>query len=70
MQARFLIPMALSLASGVICATILTLILIPNLITILNDARRLIGRIKTGIWLEREALEPAAARRLNRMEWE
>ncbi len=70
MQARFLIPMALSLASGVICATILTLILIPNLITILNDARRLIGRIKTGIWLEREALEPAATRRLNRMEWE
>jgi multidrug efflux pump subunit AcrB len=70
MQARFLIPMALSLAGGVLCATILTLILIPNLITILNDGRRLLGRIKTGIWLEREALEPAARRRLNRMEWD
>ncbi|CAK8710612.1 Efflux RND transporter permease subunit [Candidatus Electrothrix gigas] len=68
MQAKFLIPMALSLAGGVICATILTLVLIPGLLAIVNDGRRIIERIKTGIWLEREAVEPAAARRVDRME--
>lgn len=67
MQAKFLIPMALSLAGGVVCATILTLVLIPGLLAIVNDWRRVIGRIKTGVWLEREAVEPAAARRVDRM---
>jgi multidrug efflux pump subunit AcrB len=42
MQAKFLIPMALSLAGGVICATILTLVLIPGLLAIVNDGRRII----------------------------
>jgi multidrug efflux pump subunit AcrB len=64
MQAQFLIPMALSLAGGVIGSTILTLVLIPSLLVIVNDGRRLIGWLRTGIWLEREALEPAAARRV------
>jgi multidrug efflux pump subunit AcrB len=68
MQARFLIPMALSLAGGVASATILTLLLIPCLLVIVNDGRRMLGWFSTGIWLEREALEPAAARRVNRME--
>ncbi|MCW5208874.1 efflux RND transporter permease subunit, partial [Desulfobulbus sp. US1] len=67
MQAKFLIPMALSLAGGVICATILTLVLIPGLLAIVNDGRRVIGRMRTGVWLEREAVEPAAARRVDRM---
>ncbi len=70
MQAQFLIPMALSLAGGVIGSTILTLVLIPSLLVIVNDGRRLIGWLRTGIWLEREALEPAAARRANRMEYD
>ena len=64
MQAQFLIPMALSLAGGVIGSTILTLVLIPSLLVIVNDGRRLIGWLRTGIWLEREALEPAAARQV------
>jgi hypothetical protein len=34
----------------------------------LHSMRRVIGRLKTGIWLEREAVKPAAARRVDRME--
>ncbi|MCW5213614.1 hypothetical protein VU04_12000, partial [Desulfobulbus sp. TB] len=45
----------------------LTLVLIPGLLAIVNDWRRVIGRMKTGVWLEREAVEPAAARRVDRM---
>lgn len=39
MQARFLIPMAVSLAFGVIFATFITLILVPTLYHILEDAK-------------------------------
>jgi multidrug efflux pump subunit AcrB len=68
MQARFLIPMALSLASGVAFATLLTLVLIPNLLVILNDLRRTVRWIMTGQWPEREEVEPAAARREGMLE--
>ena len=62
LQARFLIPMALSLASGVLFATVLTLVLVPSLLTILNDFRLLIYRFKHGTWPERLAVEPARNR--------
>ncbi|MCD4677509.1 MAG: efflux RND transporter permease subunit, partial [Desulfobacula sp.] len=39
-EARMLIPMSISLAAGVAFATVLTLILIPCLMVILNDLRR------------------------------
>lgn len=68
MQAQFLIPMALSLAGGVVGSTILTLVLIPSLLAIVNDWRLVVGRLQTGVWLEREAVEPAAARRADQME--
>ncbi len=68
MQAKFLIPMALSLAAGVTFATVLTLVLIPSLLTIVNDGRRVVKRLQTGEWVERETVEPASARRLNRLE--
>jgi multidrug efflux pump subunit AcrB len=68
MQARFLIPMALSLAAGVTFATILTLVLIPSLLAIVNDCRRLIARIRTGAWPSRESVEPASARRVDRLQ--
>ncbi|MCG8557527.1 MAG: efflux RND transporter permease subunit, partial [Proteobacteria bacterium] len=55
MQARFLIPMAISIAAGVAFATILTLVLIPSLLGILNDLRRITHRITNGFWAEREA---------------
>lgn len=41
-QAQFLIPMAVSLAFGVIFATTVTLILVPSLYIILEDIRRLL----------------------------
>jgi len=62
MQAKFLIPMALSLASGVAFATVLTLVLIPSLLVILNDFRRLVFRYKDGRWPTREEVEPARTR--------
>ena len=62
LQARFLIPMALSLAAGVAFATVLTLVLIPSLLTILNDFRLLVHRYKKGVWPRRVAVEPARDR--------
>jgi len=64
-QARFLIPMALSLAAGVAFATLLTLVLIPSLLTILNDLRRVVVRIRTGQWATREDVEPSSRRYLD-----
>lgn len=60
---RFLIPMAISLAAGVVFATALTLIYIPCLMTILNDARCFIAYLRTGAWPTREEVEPASNRR-------
>ena len=40
LQAQFLIPMAVSLAFGVLFATFITLILVPSLYSILEDMRR------------------------------
>jgi len=70
MQAKFLIPMALSLAAGVTFATVLTLVLIPSLLVIVNDLRRSYKRLRTGTWLSREAAEPASSRRLDRTQIE
>ena len=44
MQARFLIPMAISLAFGVLFATFITLILVPSLYAILEDFRSIFSR--------------------------
>jgi multidrug efflux pump subunit AcrB len=43
-QARFLIPMALSLGFGIVFATLITLILVPAFYMILEDLRRLTTR--------------------------
>ena len=46
LQARFLIPMAISLAFGVMFATCITLLLVPSLYMILEDVKRsLLGPI-------------------------
>lgn len=42
-QARFLIPMAISLAFGIMAATGITLLLVPSLYLILEDCRGLVG---------------------------
>ena len=62
MQARFLIPMALSIAVGVLFATLLTLVLIPSLLVILNDCRRVLHWLCYGVFPTREAVEPARKR--------
>ena len=45
LQARFLIPMAVSLAFGIVFATMITLLLVPSLYMILEDIKTLPGRI-------------------------
>jgi multidrug efflux pump subunit AcrB len=62
LQAKFLIPMALALASGVLFATVLTLVLVPSLLTILSDFRLLIHRLRHGVWPPRLSVEPARNR--------
>ena len=46
LQAQFLIPMAVSLAFGVLFATVITLILVPSLYMILEDIK---GKIFPGL---------------------
>lgn len=62
LQARFMIPMALSLAAGVAFATVLTLVLIPSLLAILSDLRLLIHCMRYGVWPKRLDVEPARNR--------
>jgi len=66
MQAKFLIPMALSLAAGVSFATVLTLVVVPSLLMIVSDLRCVVRRIRTGVWPVRETVEPASGRRIDR----
>jgi len=42
-QARFLIPMAISLGFGIVFATLITLLLVPSLYMILEDIKSLVG---------------------------
>jgi multidrug efflux pump subunit AcrB len=44
LQARFLIPMAVSLAFGIVFATMITLLLVPSLYMILEDVKSLFSR--------------------------
>jgi multidrug efflux pump subunit AcrB len=57
-QAQFLVPMAVSLAAGVAFATLLTLILLPCLLLVLNDLRRASHWIWYRRWPSREEVEP------------
>ncbi len=55
-QARFLIPMAISLGFGVLFSTVIVLLLVPALYVIENDIARL--RTRIWHWLSGEPLEP------------
>jgi multidrug efflux pump subunit AcrB len=46
-QAKFLIPMALSLGYGILFATVITLVLTPSLYLIIEDFRRLMAGEET-----------------------
>jgi multidrug efflux pump subunit AcrB len=59
-QAQFLIPMAISVAWGLVFVTIFTLLLLPNLLYIFNDLRVWWhGKNNQGQWPLRESVEPA-----------
>jgi multidrug efflux pump subunit AcrB len=45
-QARFLIPMAISLGYGILFATVITLLLVPSFYMILEDVRQLVASAK------------------------
>jgi multidrug efflux pump subunit AcrB len=62
LQAQMLIPMAVSIAAGVLFSSVLTLVLIPSLLIIMNDLRLLIHRLWYGVWPTREEVEPARKR--------
>ncbi len=63
LQAQFLIPMALSIAAGVAFATLLTLLLIPSLMLILNDFRMYMHFVIKGRRADTRAeVEPARHR--------
>lgn len=55
-------PMALTVASGVAFATLLTLIFIPCLLAVLNDFRRMAYYLRHDRWPSREEVEPARLR--------
>jgi multidrug efflux pump subunit AcrB len=55
-QAQFLIPMAISIAWGLMFSTALTLFLVPSLYLILNDVLALLFRIWEGRWPEAKEL--------------
>ena len=65
-QAQPLIPMAISLAAGITFATLLTLLLIPCLLCILNDLRRLAHFTVKGVMPTPEEVEPARLRLLDK----
>ncbi len=62
--ATMLIPMAITIVFGIIFATILTLVLIPCLLVILNDLRLLVSRVLNGELRSRNQVEPARLRHL------
>lgn len=68
LQARFLIPMAISLAVGIIFATVLTLVFIPCLMGVVNDLRRGLAWLKTGRMPGPGEVEPARMAALRDLE--
>ena len=65
LQAKFLIPMALSIAAGIAFATVLTLVLVPSLLALLSDFRLLAHRLRYGFWPKRVDVEPARNRHVD-----
>ena len=59
MQAQFLIPMAISIAYGLIVATVLTLVMLPAVLQLLNWLKWVVIWLKSGEIKSREEIEPA-----------
>ncbi len=58
-QAQFLIPMAISIAYGIAIATVLTLIMLPMLLSVSNSIKVSIKWLKTGDKISKEEVERA-----------
>jgi multidrug efflux pump subunit AcrB len=58
-DAQHIVPMAISVAYGVIVATFLTLLVLPVLLVIVNSIKRRIEKFKTGNMPSRESVERA-----------
>ncbi len=58
-QAQFLIPMAVSIAYGILYATFLTLVVLPVMLSYVNDLRVNVKWLWTGTKPKREEVEPA-----------
>ena len=54
MQAKFLIPMAVSLGYGIVFATAITLILVPALYRILEDLKAFFGSTTEEVRVSRQ----------------
>ncbi|MEM6910814.1 MAG: efflux RND transporter permease subunit [Verrucomicrobiota bacterium] len=61
LQAKFLIPMAVSLSFGILFATLITLILVPSVYLVLEDIKALLGRLFGKDLSPDRALEAAEA---------
>lgn len=59
LQAKFLIPMAISVAYGLMIGSFFVLVFLPVLLVFLNDIKRLLKWVWTGNKPTREELEPA-----------
>ena len=53
-QAQFLIPMAISLAFGVLFATPVTLLLVPSLYLAMTDVKQAVSELPARLWGDRE----------------
>ena len=63
-QAQFLIPMAISVAFGLLFVTVIILVLLPIYLLWINPLHRSWVWVKRGDWLSREQAEPAVREEL------
>jgi len=61
-MAQIVIPMAVALAGGVTVGTLLTLIVVPAVLVVINDFRRAYCKLMKGYWPTPEEVEPAYGR--------
>ncbi len=70
MQAQFLIPMAVSIAFGVLFGTVFILFFYPAAILYWNARKRFFKFIWTGEWADKRAIEPALKLEQNKHDFE
>lgn len=69
-QAQFLKPMAISIAYGIGIATVLTLIILPVLLSTTNEFKAKMAWLRTGKHIKREDVERAIKEKKEEEEWQ